>query len=57
MQVEFSEELTPALKEKENELQIQAKFLPEKVVLDSYLHHAYGNAYDFSQEDPLKGYF
>ncbi|KAH8802486.1 phytanoyl-CoA dioxygenase family protein [Xylogone sp. PMI_703] len=57
MQVEFSEELIPALKEKEDKLQIQAKFLPEKEVLDGYLHHAFGNAYDFSQTELLEGYF
>ncbi|RFU27077.1 hypothetical protein B7463_g9275, partial [Scytalidium lignicola] len=57
MEVEFSEELIPALKEKEDKLQIQAKFLPEKQVLDSYLNHGYGNAYDFNQKEPLEGYF
>ena len=57
MQVEFAEELTPVLEVEGNELQVQAKFVSQKAILDAYLNRGYGNAYNFDQEEQLEGVF
>ncbi|RDW84381.1 hypothetical protein BP6252_01971 [Coleophoma cylindrospora] len=57
MEVEVADDLIPILKPYESELQIQAKFVPEKVVMDGYLNRGFGNAYDFNQKEPLDGVF
>lgn len=57
MEVKIAEDLAPVLKSYDNDLQIQAKLVPEKVVLDGYLNHGFGNAYDFDQKEPLEGFF
>lgn len=53
MRVEISEKLKPVLSKEGERLQIQVDFSPEEAVLDRYLKHGFGNAYDFDQEDPL----
>lgn len=53
MHVTFAEELKPVLEEFASELQIQGNYVPEQEVLDTYLKGAYGNAYDFNQQEPL----
>lgn len=57
MQIEFAEELEPALSVAKTNLKVQAKFLPGAEVLERYLDRPYGNAYDFGQEDPVTGVF
>ncbi len=57
MTIEFSEELAQILQKEGSDLRIQAKFVPEKMILNGYLNRGYGNAYDFDQKEPLKGYF
>ena len=57
MNVEFSEDLIPILEKEGRKLQVQATFVPEKVILDGYLNRGYGNAYDFDQQEPLEGVF
>ncbi|KAG9230252.1 hypothetical protein BJ875DRAFT_162296 [Amylocarpus encephaloides] len=57
MEVDFSEKLKPILQKAGSSLQIQAKFVPERQVIDGYLSHGYGNAYDFDQRDRVEGVF
>lgn len=57
MKIEVSEDLIPALEKEGGDLKIQAKFVPEKVVVDGYLNRGYGNAYNFDQQDPVEGIF
>lgn len=57
MEVEFAEELRPVLHIERTGLQIQAKFVSEKEVERNYLNRPYGNAYDFSQQDPVAEVF
>lgn len=57
MHVEFSEALQPALEKESTRLVIQAKYVPENVILDGYLKRGYGNAYDFDQKDHLEPQF
>jgi hypothetical protein len=52
MEVNFSEELRPQL-ESHRGLQIQGRYMPEQKILDTYLKGAYGNAYDFDQQEKL----
>lgn len=54
MQINFAEELRPELEKSVSQLQIQGKFLPKKEVVDAYLKGAYGNAYDFNQQEGLE---
>lgn len=35
------------------DLQIQGRYFKEQEILDTYLNGAYGNAYDFNQQDRL----
>lgn len=53
MEVNVSEDLREEVERYGKDLQIQAKYLPEKEVEDEYLKGAYGNAYDFDQKDKL----
>ncbi|TAQ88820.1 hypothetical protein B7494_g2845 [Chlorociboria aeruginascens] len=57
MEVEFSEDLRPILENEGSDLQIQAKYVTEKMIVDSYLNRGYGNAYNFDQQEPLEGIF
>jgi hypothetical protein len=51
MKVNFAEELQPELEQ--SSLQVQGTYKSEKEIEDSYLKGAYGNAYDFDQQDRL----
>ncbi|KAF9466102.1 hypothetical protein BDZ94DRAFT_1252114 [Collybia nuda] len=53
MKVNFSEELKQELEEFRLKLQIQANFMSEQEILNTYLKGVYGNAYDFDQQDRL----
>ncbi|KUJ17911.1 phytanoyl-CoA dioxygenase family protein [Mollisia scopiformis] len=53
MQINFAEELGPGLESFGRDLQVQGKLMPEKDILDKYLKGAYGNAYDFNQQERL----
>ncbi|KAB2580726.1 hypothetical protein BFW01_g6671 [Lasiodiplodia theobromae] len=57
MFVEFANELGPALSNERTGLQVQGTFLPEEEVEKRYLNRPYGNAYDFSQQQPVEGIF
>lgn len=57
MEVKFSEELSPDLEQYGSDLKIQGILLPEKEILETYLKGAYGNAYNFDQEDGLTEIF
>lgn len=57
MQVEFAKDLMPTLRDEGSDLQIQAKFMSEREVLDAYLKRGFGNAYDFDQGDKIEGVF
>ena len=51
MRVNFAEDLRPEM-EKSN-LAVQATYKRAKEIEDTYLKGAYGNAYNFDQEDRL----
>jgi hypothetical protein len=51
MRVNFAEELKPELED--SGLMVQATYKSEKDIEETYLNGAYGNAYDFDQEDRL----
>ena len=51
MKINFAEELRPQLDN--TGLQIQGTFKDEAEIERTYLNGAYGNAYDFDQEDRL----
>lgn len=57
MTVKVSEDVKPALEAEGSELQIQAEFLKDEEVRDTYLQGKFGNAYNFDQEEPLEGVF
>lgn len=57
MQIEFAEELEPALTQAKTGLQVQGSFLPENDIIKAYLNRPYGNAYDFGQVDEVAGLF
>lgn len=53
MQIEFSEDLKPTLKEYENQMQIQSAFFPNEEIKKRYLKRGFGNSYDFDQRERL----
>ncbi|KAL5325021.1 hypothetical protein ACEPPN_006143 [Leptodophora sp. 'Broadleaf-Isolate-01'] len=53
MEVNFSEELKGDIEKYGGDLQIQGNYLPEDEIEEKYLKGAYGNAYDFDQQDKL----
>jgi hypothetical protein len=53
MEIRFSEELRGVLEMHGKDLQIQGRYFKEQEILDTYLNGAYGNAYDFNQQDRL----
>lgn len=53
MEVIFSEDLRKEVETYGKDLQVQARYIPEKEVEGGYLKGAYGNAYDFDQTDKL----
>lgn len=57
MEVEISDRLRPEVEKESVRLQVQAKYLPEEVILANYLNRGYGNAYDFDQKGRLEGIF
>lgn len=57
MFVEFDEELAPCLSSDKTGLQVQGTFMPETEIEKRYLNRPYGNAYDFSQQEPVEGVF
>ncbi|KAL1636691.1 hypothetical protein SLS58_009678 [Diplodia intermedia] len=57
MLVEMANELKPTLSNERTGLQVQGSFMPEEEVEKRYLNRPYGNAYDFSQQQPLEGIF
>ncbi|KAF2091094.1 phytanoyl-CoA dioxygenase family protein [Saccharata proteae CBS 121410] len=57
MAVEFSKELEPELSVEKTGLQVQGVFLGEDEVEERYLNRPFGNAYDFSQQEPIEGLF
>ncbi|OJD34470.1 phytanoyl-dioxygenase [Diplodia corticola] len=57
MFVELADELKPALSNERTGLQVQGKFMPGEEVEKRYLNRPYGNAYDFSQQEPVEGIF
>lgn len=57
MQVEFSEDLKPILEREAENLQVQAKFVPEKEIMEGYLNRPFGNFYDFDQKERVDEVF
>lgn len=57
MFVEFDEELASCLSSDKTGLQVQGTFMPETEIEKRYLNRPYGNAYDFSQQEPVEGVF
>ncbi|GME37228.1 Phytanoyl-dioxygenase [Neofusicoccum parvum] len=57
MAVEFADELAPLLGGERTGLQVQGAFMPAAEVERRYLNRPYGNAYDFSQQQPVEGVF
>lgn len=53
MHVEYSEDLSSLLDAYEDSLQIQKTFFPDNEMTKRYLNRAFGNAYNFDQEDRL----
>jgi len=51
MQINFAEELRPEIDK--SDLKVQGKYISEEKIWGSYLKGAYGNAYDFDQQDRL----
>ncbi|KAJ7982777.1 phytanoyl-CoA dioxygenase family protein [Mycena polygramma] len=57
MFVEFSDELSPLLSRERTGLQVQGTFIPADEVEKRYLNRPYGNAYNFSQDQPVEDVF
>ena len=57
MRIKFDQGLRPVLESVGGDLQIHADFQPAATVRELYLKGAFGNSYDFNQEDRLEDMF